>query len=268
MIFLAIATAATTADGQAHTAIAQIVLMLPLLLLTLPAGVLADRMSKRSILVAAKLLELALMLAGTAVPIVPPGGGPLALVILGLLGVQAALFGPSQFGIIPELVPHERLSQANGLLEMGSSMAILVGMVAGAASLPAASTSPCEVWPGTSLLAVVSRPGVDGRTDDPACARGEGGGGLGATVRTRLGGDPRRSRPAADDHRPDPGLEHRQPGAGADHPVRLEDPGPDEGWRSCRWSRWALGIAGGCLLAGRLSGERSSTASCRWARWA
>ena len=60
---------------------------------------------------------------------------PLDLGILGLLGVQAALFGPSKYGIIPELVPHERLSRANGFLEMGSNLAILSGMVAGAVIL-------------------------------------------------------------------------------------------------------------------------------------
>ncbi len=105
--------------------------MIPLMLISMPAGVLADRFSKRTIIVGTKVFELALMLAGVAVMVARPGGGPLGLAILGLLGVQAALFGPAKYGIIPELVPHDRLSRANGILEMGSNLAILSGMVAG-----------------------------------------------------------------------------------------------------------------------------------------
>ena len=72
VIFLAIAAAATPAEGQEHTAIAQIVLMIPLMLISLPAGVLADRVSKRSIIVGTKVFELVLMLAGVAVLFVRP----------------------------------------------------------------------------------------------------------------------------------------------------------------------------------------------------
>ena len=68
-------------------------------------------------------------------------GGPLALVVLGLLGVQAALFSPAKYGILPEILPHERLSAGNGLLEMGSNLAILGGIVAGGVILLAPSSS-------------------------------------------------------------------------------------------------------------------------------
>ena len=52
-------------------------------------------------------------------------------VILGLLGVQAALFSPAKYGILPEILPHERLSAGNGLLEMWTNLAIIAGTVAG-----------------------------------------------------------------------------------------------------------------------------------------
>ncbi len=38
--------------------------------------------------------------------------------ILFLMATQSAIFGPSKYGIIPELVPTERISSANGLLTM------------------------------------------------------------------------------------------------------------------------------------------------------
>ena len=54
-----------------------------------------------------------------------------AMAILGLLGVQAALFSPSKYGILPEILPHEKLSSGNGLLEMWTNLAIIGGTVAG-----------------------------------------------------------------------------------------------------------------------------------------
>ncbi len=84
-------------------------------------------MSKRSVIVAMKVLELVLMLAGTAALYLQPEGGLLPMVVLGLLGVQTAFFVPAKYGILPEILPHERLSAGNGLLEMTSNLAILAG---------------------------------------------------------------------------------------------------------------------------------------------
>jgi acyl-[acyl-carrier-protein]-phospholipid O-acyltransferase/long-chain-fatty-acid--[acyl-carrier-protein] ligase len=183
VIFLAIAAAASTAEGQEHTAIAQIVLMIPLMLISLPAGVLADRLSKRSVIVATKVFELALMLAGVAALIVQPGGGTLGLAVLGLLGVQAAFFGPAKYGIIPELVPRERLSAANGVLEMGSNLAILSGMVAGAGILQGARWAGIPLWTGGLLLVGLSVCGLLSALTIPRVPPARSEGGLAATVR-------------------------------------------------------------------------------------
>ena len=139
VVLLAVAAAASQAEGQERTAIAQIVLMIPLMVISLPAGVMADRFSKRSVIVAMKVFEVLLMLAGTAALFFEPQGGLLALGILALLGVQAALFSPAKYGILPEILPHNRLSAGNGLLEMGSNLAILSGIVAGGVLLSAAN---------------------------------------------------------------------------------------------------------------------------------
>ena len=91
---LAMAMVTAEAAKQAQTAKAQIVLMIPLMLFSLPGGLLADRVGKRSVIVWTKLLELALLLAGTAALVLQPEGGLLPLAVLGLLGIQAALFIP------------------------------------------------------------------------------------------------------------------------------------------------------------------------------
>ena len=51
--------------------------------------------------------------------------------MLGLIGVQTAFFVPAKYGILPEILPHERLSAGNGLLEMTSNLAMLAGIVGG-----------------------------------------------------------------------------------------------------------------------------------------
>jgi acyl-[acyl-carrier-protein]-phospholipid O-acyltransferase / long-chain-fatty-acid--[acyl-carrier-protein] ligase len=128
---LAMAAVATEAAKQAQTATAQIVLMIPLMLFSLPGGLLADRVGKRSVIITTKVLELCLMLAGTAALMQQPAGGLLPLAVLGLLGIQTALFIPAKYGILPEVLPHERLSAGNSVLETISNLAMLAGLAAG-----------------------------------------------------------------------------------------------------------------------------------------
>src|SRR5438094_10309603 len=97
------------AASQTQTTLAFVVFTLPLVLVSLPAGALADRLSKRSVILAAKALELVLMLAGTASLFFDPAGYLLPLVILGLMGVQPAFLSPAKYGLLPDTLPHERL---------------------------------------------------------------------------------------------------------------------------------------------------------------
>ncbi len=256
VIFLAIAAAATAEMGQEHTAIAQIVLIIPLMLISMPAGVLADRVSKRTIIVGTKVFELALMLAGVAVLIARPGGGPLALAILGLLGAQASLFGPAKYGIIPELVPHERLSAANGLIEMGSNLAMLGGMVAGALILQSAKQLGVPIWTGGLLLAGLSACGLVAALKIPRVAPARSEGGLSATVRI-----------AWEAIRADRVLGLTVIGQVLVWGIASLVPAPllpyaskilglSEGPSSLPLVALGLGIGAGCVLAGRLSGPK------------
>ncbi len=128
---LAMAAVVEEAAKIRMTALAQIALMLPLPLFSLPAGVLADRVSKRTVIVAMKVLELILMLTGALALYLHPAGGWPAMTVLFLVGVQTALFMPAKYGILPELLPHEDLSEGNGLLETISNLTLLAGLVCG-----------------------------------------------------------------------------------------------------------------------------------------
>ncbi len=54
------------------------------------------------------------------------------LLAYGIVGVGAAIYGPAKYGILPQLVPHERLVSANGLVEGSTIIAIVLGAVVGA----------------------------------------------------------------------------------------------------------------------------------------
>ena len=256
VIFLAIAAASSPSQGQEHTAIAQIVLMVPLMLISMPAGVLADRLSKRSIIVGTKLLELSLMLAATLVLMVRPEGGPMALGILALLGVQSALFSPSRYGIIPELVPAERLSKANGLLEMGASLSILGGMVAGAGIIQAAGYFEAPLWVAGVLLVGLSVCGLFASLTIPMVLPARSEGGLVSTL--RMGWEAIRA---------DRVLRLTVIGQVLVWSIASLVPAPivpyakmilglNETQASLPLVALALGLAGGCVLAGKLSGAR------------
>lgn len=101
------------------------VFVLPFLLFSAAAGVLADRLSKRTVIVSAKFAELAAMLLGCAAFLFASEIGLYA--VLFLMAAQSAFFGPSKYGIVPELVGRERLSQANGYLQAFTYLAIILG---------------------------------------------------------------------------------------------------------------------------------------------
>src|ERR1700744_2052307 len=102
----------------------------PFLILSMPGGWLADRFSKRQITIWTKVMEFGSMLLATAGLMTHTLG--LSLVALTLVASQAALFGPSKYGLLPELLPEKSLSWGNGVIELGTFLAIIIGTVAGA----------------------------------------------------------------------------------------------------------------------------------------
>jgi len=100
--------------------------VLPYLVLAAPAGYLADRFSKRSVIVGCKAAELVLAALGVAAML--GGSVYLLLSVVALFGMQSALFSPSRLGSIPEILPAEKISSANGLMGLSTVVATVVGM--------------------------------------------------------------------------------------------------------------------------------------------
>jgi acyl-[acyl-carrier-protein]-phospholipid O-acyltransferase / long-chain-fatty-acid--[acyl-carrier-protein] ligase len=102
----------------------------PFILFSLGGGYLADRFSKRSVTLWTKVFEIGVMLL--AVPSLAGPNFPLALAAIFLVCTQGAIFGPSKYGLLPELLPAEKLSWGNGVLELGTFLGIIAGSVCGA----------------------------------------------------------------------------------------------------------------------------------------
>src|SRR5205823_5513737 len=57
---------------------------------------------------------------------------PMELTSVFLMGVHSAIFGPSKYGLLPEVLPPNKLSWGNGVIELGTFVAIILGTTAGA----------------------------------------------------------------------------------------------------------------------------------------
>jgi acyl-[acyl-carrier-protein]-phospholipid O-acyltransferase/long-chain-fatty-acid--[acyl-carrier-protein] ligase len=160
MIVALLAIAAVHEQGEAAvqwvTTLAFVVFTLPLMLFSLPAIALGDRVGKRSLVVWTKLAEVALMAAGTIALWAQPTGW-LPLCVLAGMGAQSALFAPAKYGILPEILPHEQLTAANGRLEAASFLAIILGTVGGGLLLAAFDQ---QVWLAGALLTALSVTGL------------------------------------------------------------------------------------------------------------
>jgi acyl-[acyl-carrier-protein]-phospholipid O-acyltransferase / long-chain-fatty-acid--[acyl-carrier-protein] ligase len=102
----------------------------PFILFSMTGGYLADRFSKRSVTIGTKFLEIAVMLFATFA--LARQDLHLAMAAVFLASTQAALFGPSKYGLLPELLPPRMLSWGNGVLELGTFLALILGSVTGA----------------------------------------------------------------------------------------------------------------------------------------
>ena len=131
--------------GEEHAAMALSVglacFVLPYLFLAAPAGYLADRFSKRNVIVGCKVAELVIMVLGVGA--IMTGNLYVMFAVVALMGSQSAIFGPSKFGSIPEIVRSDRISAANGMIGMTTVLAIVVGTIGGA--MLYVVTSPAEV---------------------------------------------------------------------------------------------------------------------------
>ena len=103
--------------------------ILPFFLFSATAGQFADKFEKSALIRMIKLGEIGIMvLAALAFWI---DSLVMLIALLFLMGTQSSLFGPVKYGILPQLLDEDELLGGNGLVEMGTFLAILLGTALG-----------------------------------------------------------------------------------------------------------------------------------------
>jgi len=115
--------------GEWGQSLALALFSLPFVLFGILTGSAADRFSKRRVMIAANAAEVGVMLLGGVAFALQRY--ELVLVVLFLMGLQSACFGPSKYGSLPEMCTREDLSRANAWIQMTTSVAIVLGTALG-----------------------------------------------------------------------------------------------------------------------------------------
>ena len=133
--------------------------ILPFLLFSATSGQLTDKFEKTRVIRFVKNLEVAIMLIAAAgfmsnnVDVQVP-------VLLGctfLMGLHSTLFGPVKFAYLPQALNERELTGGNGMVEMGTFVAILLGNIVGGLIIAVPQFGPTYVAISCVALALVGR---------------------------------------------------------------------------------------------------------------
>ena len=129
--------------------------ILPFLLFSATSGQITDKYDKTRVIRVIKWLEIAIMvLAGYGFWAV---NVPILLACVFLMGLHSTLFGPVKFAYLPQHLSERELTGGNGMVEMGTFVAILLGQVAGGLLIAVPETGRHAVAIGCVVLAVLGR---------------------------------------------------------------------------------------------------------------
>ncbi|HBC86895.1 MAG TPA: hypothetical protein DCZ94_08075 [Lentisphaeria bacterium] len=171
-IFTVVGAESSSSENSAFISIITMVYALPFILFPSPAGYFADRFSKRNVIVIIKFIELFFMLAGTIclAKFATWGSTPLALIMF-LLAAQSAFFSPVLNGMLPESFGEKEISHVNGLKEMLTMLAVILGMFSGiiAKSLSGQDIYKCGIFLSCFSLAafIISLKIIPGLSANP-----------------------------------------------------------------------------------------------------
>lgn len=124
--------------------------ILPFLLFSATSGQLADKYDKRGLIRFVKWLEVGIMVLAAFGFFA--ANVPILLACTFLMGLHSTLFGPVKFAYLPQHLGERELTGGNGMVEMGTFVAILLGNVAG--GLIVAIPQVGAQWVGISCIAL------------------------------------------------------------------------------------------------------------------
>lgn len=126
---LAIKMAASPEAASMFVSMIGLIFIVPFVIFSPYAGIIADRFPKRSIIIAMKAVEILNMLfAAWALSV---GNIWFLCFVLFLLMIHSAFFSPAKYGILPEILKEEELSRGNGFIQMWTFVAVIAGTAVG-----------------------------------------------------------------------------------------------------------------------------------------
>ncbi len=137
-------------DASQLTNVAGALFIFPFFLFSAIAGQLADKYEKSILFQRIKLLEIALMMLAAFAFSVSSYIGLLA--VLFLMGCQSTLFGPVKYSYLPQQLANNELVGGNGLVESGTYMAIIFGLVVGIVAV--ATDAGSQIVVSTMLIGI------------------------------------------------------------------------------------------------------------------
>jgi len=129
--------------------------ILPFVLFSATSGQLADKLDKAAMMRVVKNLEIAIMLAAAVG--FTSANVPLLLACVAGMGLHSTLFGPVKFAYLPQHLNARELTGGNGMVEMGTFVAILLGNVAGGLLVALPGVGPTAVALACVAAAVLGR---------------------------------------------------------------------------------------------------------------
>ena len=135
-----------------YTNLAPALFIIPFFLFSATAGQLAEKYEKSRLIRYVKLFEIAAMVL--AAYGFYTHHTSLLLIVLFMMGMHSTMFGPIKYAILPQALKPEELVGGNGLVEMGTQMAMLIGMIAGNSLMLVAGVGPVLASAATISVAV------------------------------------------------------------------------------------------------------------------
>jgi len=129
--------------------------ILPFLLFSATSGQLADKYDHATLMRGVKNLEIGIM-ALAAVGFLAEQVGVLLLCTF-LMGLHSTIFGPAKYSYLPHVLDDHELTGGNGMVEMGTFVAILLGNVAGGLLVAMPEVGHVSVAVACVVLALVGR---------------------------------------------------------------------------------------------------------------
>ena len=156
----------STAQAGVYTNLAPALFILPFFLFSALAGQLAEKYEKARLIRYVKLFEI------VAMAIAAWGfyahHALLLMVVLFLMGMHSTMFGPIKYSILPQALHPQELVGGNGLVESGTALAILCGMMLGGGLMLSPERGP--LYASLAVLAIAALGYAASRAIPPAPA--------------------------------------------------------------------------------------------------